>query len=266
MPDSHYLLKRSLIVLGYLGLFAVVGLAFYFWLTPKATCSDGKQNQNEKEIDCGGSCAPCKINYAEKELIVGEKAFVSGGNNTYDVVVKVSNPNDAVGATSFHYVLNLKDATEKVIATSEGDDYILPADSKYVVQIGLSTLDNTIPTQAEFMISDATWSQLGKAEKPQISVYDRKFGPDFGGVSSKAEGLIRNESAFDFKKIKLVVILRSENGEVLGVSSTEKDNVRAGMESGFTLTWPYTFPAIVRNMEVDVQTNIFDSENFSTGL
>jgi hypothetical protein len=263
---NPHLIKRSLIVLSYLGLFTIIGLALYFWLTPKATCSDGKQNQNEKEIDCGGSCAPCKINYAEKELIVGEKAFVSGGNNTYDVVVKVSNPNDAVGATSFHYVLNLKDATEKVIATSEGDDYILPADSKYVVQIGLSTLDNTIPTQAEFMISDATWSQLGKVEKPQISVYDRKFGPDFGGVSSKAEGLIRNESAFDFKKIKLVVILRAENGEVLGVSTTEEENVRAGMESGFALTWPYTFPAVVRNMEVDVQTNIFDSENFSTGL
>jgi len=265
MIDQH-LIKRLIIVIGYIALFTAIGFLLHFFLSPKETCFDGKKNQSEKDIDCGGVCNPCKVDYIGKEFIVGEKAFVSGGNNTYDVVVKISNPNDIVGASSFHYAITLKDDSGNVLSVKEGDDYILPADSKYVAQLGLVTVGNNSPSEVDFSVSDIKWKQLENVERPQLSIYDRKFGPDAGGVGSRAEGLVRNESVNDLKKIDIVIILRDEQGKILGVSTTQEENMRAGKEGDFALTWPYAFPLAVRSMEVDAQANVFDSQNFSTGF
>lgn len=261
------LLKRSIIIFAYVALFAAVVFGIYFLISPRATCSDNKKNQGEKAVDCGGPCSPCKTSIVGKDFVVTEKAFVSGGNNTYDAIVKISNPNDSVGASSFHYVFSLKDESGSVLSTKEGDDYILPADSKYIAQLGFEISSNNVtPSKIDFAVSDVKWEQLSAVEKPQLNVYDKKFGPDASGVGSRAEGLIRNESSNDFKKINVIVILRDEKGGVLGVNVTQEDNVRAKKEAGFVLTWPYAFPATVRSMEVDAQTNVFDVQNFSAGF
>ncbi len=266
MPDLHYLLKRSIIVLGYVALFSVIAFLIHFIITPRDTCFDNKKNQNETGVDCGGSCKLCQVVYVEKELTIIEKTFVAGGNNTYDSLIKISNPNDSVGASFFHYVITLKDDAGRIVSTKEGDDYVLPADTKYITQLGLEVTGNTIPSQIYFAISGVKWSQITQITKPQLNVYNKRFGPDANGIGSRAEGLVRNESSNDFKKINVIVVLRDENGVLLGVSMTQEDNVRAQKESGFVLTWPYAFSKVVRSMEVDVQANVYDPQNFSTGL
>jgi hypothetical protein len=263
---NSQLLRRIAIILGYLLFFGLVGFLIHLLISPKETCLDGKKNQSETGVDCGGVCSPCKVSSVGKDLVIGEKTFVPAGNNTFDLVVRVSNPNDTIGVASFHFVAKLQDADGNVVATKEGNDYLLPADSKYVIGLGLRAQNNVAPTQVEFAISQVSWSQLSNLEKPQLNVYNKKFGPESSGVGSRAEGLVRNESSKDFKKINLVVVLRDDSGSVLGVSTTQQDNVRAGQEAGFILTWPYAFPKAVRSMEVEAQTNVYDSQNFSAGL
>lgn len=265
MP-SPQTMKRALVFFAYIVFFALVGFGIYYLITPNATCSDGKKNQGEKDVDCGGPCIPCKIQFKGDDLILEEKTFVPGGNNTYDALIKLSNPNNSFGASSFHYVITLKDDFGKVLATREGDDYILPADSKYVAQLGLETENSQVPAKLDFLITDTKWSQLNSNEKPQLNVYNKKFGPNVDGPGNRAEGLISNESANDFKKVNVVVVLRDENGNVLGVSVAQEENLRAKKEIGFVLTWPYAFSKTVQSMEVDTQTNVFDSQNFSAGL
>ncbi len=264
--NSHYLIRRLIIIVGYIIFFSIVGFLIYYLITPKATCFDGKKNQSEAGIDCGGVCSPCKVDNVGKDLVITEKTFVSGGGNTYDAVIKITNPNDAIGAASFHYLINLRDASGIVLSTKEGDDYILPADSKYIVQIGLNTLNNLVPTQIDFEVSDVKWIQKINIQKPQLNVYNKRFGPDGNGLGSRVEGVVRNESVSDFKRITVIVILRDEDNNVLGVSNTQEDNMRAQQEGGFVLTWPYTFPKAVRSMEVDVQTDVYDAQNLLTKI
>ncbi|MEI7621054.1 MAG: FxLYD domain-containing protein, partial [Candidatus Moraniibacteriota bacterium] len=253
------LTKRMAIIVGFVVLCLILGGLLYLLLSSKPTCFDGKQNQSEKSVDCGGVCGPCQANFTSEDLIIKEKTFVSGGNNTYDAIIKIANPNTLVGASSFHYIVELQDNAGVVLATREGDDFILPADGKYVAQLGLITTDNIAPTQLHFSIKQIKWSQLAKGiEKPQLNVYNKKFAPDASGLGSRAEGVIRNESGSDFKEISVVVILRDEKGNVLGVNTTQKDGLRARAEGDFTLTWPYAFSAAVQNMEVEAQTNVFE--------
>ena len=256
-------IKRIKIVIAYLILIGLVSLAIYFIKTPASTCFDKMQNQGEKGIDCGGPCAPCMDIGQTKDLIIQEVAAAPGCNNTYDVVAKISNQNDSAGAESFKYVFTLEDASGTIVATKEGTSFILPSDTKYVAQLEIATDNNATPENASIAISDVKWGKLSGIGKPQLGVYSKKFGAASVGSSSEAEGIIRNESGYDLKKIEVVIVVRDEKGDVIGINLTQRDSVRAKEEQKFNVTWPYPLDGNVQKMEVDPQVNIFDSQNFS---
>ena len=179
------------------------------------------------------------------------------------MVAKISNPNDVLGASSFSYTFNVKDAGGKLIATRSGNDFILPFDSKYVAEFGIATDGEALPAKVEFTIKNAKWQKLNDIAKPQIGVYSKNFGANPSGIGNEADGVIRNESGYDLKNISVIIILRSETGDIVGVNKTKKDVVRAKEEQDFRLTWPYQLSGQVQNMEVDPQVNIFDPQNLS---
>jgi hypothetical protein len=80
------------------------------------------------------------------------------------------------------------------------------------------------------------------------------------GEGNEVAGIIRNESNYDLKEINIVVVLRDENGKIVGVNTTRKDSVGVKEERDFLMTWPYVLDATVQKIEVDSQTNIFDPE------
>lgn len=254
--------KRGIIIAVFVFLFLLFTFFLYSIFAPEPTCSDKKQNQSEKGIDCGGPCTPCKITQAV-DMKVQEIAVVPGGGNTYDVIAKVFNPNDVFGAVNFKYEFILKDVNGNKIATQEGADFILPSDTKYVVSLGIQTDGGLKAVSAEIKISDPEWTTLNTIEKPQIGVYSKKFGKAPTGEGSEAEGLIRNESNYDLNKISLVIILRDGENKIVGVNKTEKNVVRVKEQRDFRINWPYALPGNVQKMDVDAQTNVLDPQNFT---
>jgi len=255
--------RRLIIILVYAIIFSAIALIIYLIQSPDPTCSDGKQNQRERGVDCGGPCSPCKDVTETKDLSVEEVKFLLVEDNTYDIVAKVSNPNNSFGAGTFKYVFNLKNETGASVGTSEGTSFILPADTRYVAKIGVTTSGGSIPTSAEFSISDVKWETLEGISKPQIGVYGKNFGIDPSGIGSKVEGTIRNESTYDLKKIEVVIVLRDERGDVIGINTTQRDSIRAKEQQNFQVTWPTAIEENVQKIEIDPQTNVFDSQNLS---
>lgn len=258
--------KRILISLAFLVLFILIGFILYYAISPAATCTDGKKNQGETNIDCGGPCSLCKAVVETQDIKIEESAVVFGGNKTYDAVAKIDNPNDAVGASSFKYVFNLKDASGNIVASREGTSFILPADSRYIAELGFQIDGDAIPTSAELVISDAKWEELDDIGKPQLGIYSKNYGRSPMGEGSAVDGIIRNESGYDLNKISIVIILRSDKGKIVGVNKTEKNAVRIKEERDFRLNWPYQLSAPVQNIEVDAQSNVFDRDNLSFSL
>lgn len=260
------IVKKIIITLSFLVLFSTLGFLLYYLITPAPTCSDGQQNQAEKGIDCGGTCTPCKEVVQTKDIVVDEVAVALGGNNTFDVAGKITNPNNTLGSAAFTYAFNLKDAGGKVIATREGSSFLLPADTKYVAELGLQIEGELAPANVELIINEVKWEKLNNIGKPQIGVYNKNFGKVATSVGSEADGVIRNESGYDLNKIFIVIILRSEAGDIVGINKTEKNAVRAKEERDFQLTWPYQLSAPVQGVEVDAQSNVFDPQNFTFSL
>jgi hypothetical protein len=237
---------------------------YYVFLKAPETCLDGKQNQDESGIDCGGVCGACPDLITGQDLEVKEVAFVPGGGNRYDVLAKIHNPNDEAGASSFAYSFVLKDVSGKIIATRSGTDYVLPQESKYIIGLNLD-VDTLSAASVNLEIRDVTWERFsGYQEKPQVNVYQKSYAQISSGGAGfgEAKGLVSNESTYDFRSLVVKVILRDASGKPLAVNSTEMRTVGAHEQRDFRLIWPNAFPGTVERVDMEVDADVYHSDNF----
>lgn len=240
----------------------LVGIYFAFIKAPE-TCTDNKQNQDEQGVDCGGVCTNACI-----EVVVGrdfqfqEVAFVPAGNGRYDVLGKIFNPNDDIGASSFRYTFELKDGMGQVIATRSGTNYVLPQETKDLIELNLETAN--IPASVTLRVSEVSWERLsGYRERPSINIYQKRYNQVTGGFGySEAYGLLSNESPYDFRVITVKVILRDALGKPLAFNTHQMNTVNAHESRDFKLVWPTPFPGAVERVDMEVDADIYHSDNF----
>lgn len=236
---------------------------YYAFIKAPETCFDNRQNQDEAGADCGGVCAlACQEIIVGEDLSVKEMTFVPGGENRYDVLGKIYNPNDEIGASAFAYTVTLKDGAGMVLATRSGKSYILPQENKYILELNLETA--AVPASVSFDIRDAQWERFsGYQAKPTISIYQKRYGQISSGSGfGEAYGLLSNESPYDFRSIAVKVVLRDDAGTPLAFNMTEMRTVQASEERDFRLIWPSAFPGTVAKVEMEVDADVYHSDNF----
>ncbi|MDH4330215.1 MAG: hypothetical protein OEV93_01555 [Candidatus Moranbacteria bacterium] len=252
--------KRIIIILIYLFILGVIVGGLYSIFKEKPTCFDGILNQNEQKIDCGGVCAPC-----EKEIVVSDIEIVSadiidGGNGKIDILVKLRNPNNNFGSSGFRYNIALKDANNDTLEERSGKSYILPMETKYVIETNFEP--NKRPSEVIVQLSGNNWKELNIFEEPELNIFNKEYYPVNDNEKSAVYGLLKNESRFDFGEIDLNVILRDSKGKPVAVNKTVISNLFAQQERDFKLIWPYNLGLDVMEVEIEAETNVFDSQNY----
>lgn len=250
--------KRAIIIFVYFIFFGSIGSILYYVSRPAPTCSDGKMNQKEDKIDCGGPCEACAKDINAQDLKIEEKYFVYGNNNQFDVMAKISNPNNQYGAGKFNYNFQLVDQSGVVLAQKNGTSFILPGESKYVIELNLPS--STSPYTVKFDITDVEWEEFLEYAEPKLNIYSKDYSEEVDkGV---VFGLLRNESYFDFNSIEIDIVLRDADGKPLALGKNEMRTVKSQEQRDFKLFWPYRFGGEVQNVEVKAEANVFDSDNF----
>lgn len=255
--------KQSVVVSVYLFLFTLLSVLFYYaFIKAPETCFDGKKNQNEQGIDCGGVCGACVEIVTGEDIQFKETSFVRGGENRYDVLAKIYNPNGEAGASSFIYVASLKDSAGNILVSHSGTGYILPFETKYILDLNLET--TATPATALVTIRDVQWARFsGYQEKPDVSITQKHYNVVSSGAGfGEATGLLTNNSPYDFRAILVQVILRDGEGKPLALNSTVMNTVRSNENRDFRLVWPTAFPGSVENVEMVVDADVYHSENF----
>jgi hypothetical protein len=253
--------KRTIIIAIYCVLFLFFIGMIKSALSPNPTCVDGEQNQKEEGIDCGGPCAPCKEELVGKDLVVTEAHVVYGGENKYDVVAELHNPNALYGGEKVYYTVELVSASGDVLNARNGETFILPNENKYIMEIGMET--NQRPSTARVSIDNVKWVQFTEFDAPQIIVKNQRFGLLENDVNyAEAIGLVVNESPYDFHNIVTYVILKDERGVPIAINKTETKTLDADSQREFRLTWPHNFPGTISSSEMQSEVNIFDALNF----
>lgn len=251
-------IKRLVIIFVYLIIFGSFGSLIYYALLPDPTCTDGKKNQKEVEIDCGGPCAPCVEEIVAEEIKIEEKYFVYGNNNRFDAMAEISNPNDLYGASKFKYEFRLLDQSGAVLSKEEGESFILPKETKYIIKLNLYSSVN--PYTVDFSIKDVEWEELREYEEPDLNIYNKDYSAD--PDKNTVFGLLRNESYYDFNSIEIDIVLRGKDGKPVALGKNEIRTVRSQEQRDFKIIWPYRFGVEVEGLEIRAEADVFNSDNF----
>lgn len=256
--------KRIIIIVIYLFIILIIASLIYFLTRPAENCFDGKQNQNEEGVDCGGICMQkCAIT-AKQSLLTKETGFIESGIvDKFDAYAYIENPNQELGASSFNYEFVLKDSGGTPIGVKSGTEFILPGEKKYITENNIDS--HFFPSTAEFSIKNVEWIELKDYfERPQLKVVNKSYNEINSGIGfSEATGLLKNESPFDFSKIRIKIILKDANGKIVALNATEMSSVKSGENRDFKVSWPSRFTGSIGNMEVQPEVNVFDSSSFS---
>jgi len=247
--------------------FIILGIIFYFkYFRQAASCFDGKQNQNETGVDCGGVCISCE-RLTTQNLKIDWVRIIPLRNNHYDLVAEISNPNPNFGLESFDYTFKLKDSSGTVVATKSDNSFILPGQKKYLIEANY-VAEKEI-TEAELFLPDIdknSWQELSPDFDPRVAnlfVKDRQFQYlENGTAFAQASGVIKNSSNFDFERVIVSVVLFDGKRDVIGVNKTEARTIPAGSERYFSVLWFEPLPGDVKFLDMVAETNLFADDNF----
>ena len=241
----------------YLIIFSLFGIIIYQIAKPNTSCYDGKQNQAEDGIDCGGPCQVCEKEIKANDVEVLEKYFVYGSGDYYDVMAKIDNPNSRYGAAKLSYEFDLVNGEGQSLIKRQGESFILPGETKYIIELNLTSGEN--PYTAEFKITNVEWEEFLGYEEPKLGIYNKNYHEESG--KSEVFGLLKNESYFDFNSIEIDIILRDENRKPLALGKNEMRTISSQQERDFKVFWPYNLSREVKEVEIRAEADAFDPNN-----
>ncbi len=202
-------------------------LIFRSVVTPAPSCSDGKQNQTETGIDCGGSCISCAVARLEaiRATVVG--TFSSGSETV--ALGRLTNPNAGYGSLGIGYEFVVYGTDGTVAERVGGTDDLGPGDDHYVYAIGFKT-NRMLVGRVELVISKPTWVPMpardGSARVTLVGspVTDLKNG------ALSVSGTIRNESPLPGSGARVIAIVKDSLGAPIFAAETVSENL-GGLES-----------------------------------
>ena len=122
------ILYSSILIILIIGWFVFL-LRGFIWAP--ATCFDGKKNNIETGIDCGGSCLlQCSTDY--KPLSISAARAIKTADKKYDILVLVDNPNTSSAPMMLSLVVELYDNNGKNFKTMRAT---VPGSTGYQIPI-----------------------------------------------------------------------------------------------------------------------------------
>jgi len=257
----EYRLKRQVTISSvfFLIVFGVLG----FWIFSQRdvqSCFDGKLNQGEERIDCGGSCAPCSELYLEDLEVI--TSGVMPFNGTYDAYAQVQNKNSQHGTGALFYAFKFYDQNGNFISEKRGKSHILAGQTRYIIESNLS-IDN-VPKSVKFEVEAVPWSKQERSNI-KLPIFSKKFESTVSaGYASSAQvtGVLENQTDYSFVKVELIAVLLGMDNNFISISKTEVDNLRAGERRDFVVPWfSEVKEKTVANVYIEATTNVFDDSN-----
>jgi hypothetical protein len=244
----------------FLLIIGVVGWSGYRLAIPAASCTDGLQNGREEGRDCGAVCGkscPAPV----RPLTAPSVQLIHYGNDTYDALVRLENPNTSYGAARVDYVLVVSDASGASLATRRGSTYVNPLEPRQMVFPLLGIQGVPAKAELQFTPGDVQWAALDVQGGlgVEFAVRQDQLASSSAGMRYQANFI--NRSSFDFDQLDITVLLYDQSGAVVGAGATVAKTVPAGQERGFVIDWPFAIPSAVR-AQAFVTTNIFNNDNY----
>ena len=218
-------------------LIVIVGIIFAVWLKITVpSCTDGKQNQDEKGIDCGGVCSKECLGEIKDLAILWSKPLKVAGNN-YDAVALVENRNLFLSAKSARYQFKFYDDRNILIASREGEIFVNPGQKFAIFE---NNIDVGARKPAKVFLEfqkNINW-EIYKGENLGLVVTKKEY-QDSPRPSISAT--LENKTLADIKGFYAVAIIYADDGNAIAASATKIGEIKGGASADIFFTWPEIF-------------------------
>ncbi|MBI2610057.1 hypothetical protein HYW53_02670 [Candidatus Giovannonibacteria bacterium] len=242
--------KRQLVFFSALLLILIlIAVALIYRFTPAPSCKDGKLNQDEEEIDCGGLCSPCQSKI--KEIVEHWTRFFPLSSGHYEAASLVENPNTTLGTSFLSYTIFFYDAKGILIAEKTGRTFLNPGEKTLIYEKDIPTFERT-PARAEIQLTPERWKKIER-QRPQILVTKRDFENDpFGRLNVT----LTNQALFPIENLFLSAVLFDASGNAIGVSTTRLERIEGESDRDVFFTWRSPFLPIPSRIEILIRADL----------
>lgn len=247
------------IIYGFFYLAILAGVVYVGFLVAKETapsCFDGRKNQQEEEVDCGGPCVSCAIKRLQP--ISPKLEYFGVGENT-TAILTLSNPNLDYGAESFIYTITFYGAGRQKLFSLVKDSFIYPAEAqKIIVEPNLKFNYLSISGKPEIVISALKWRPLTEFFEPKFQTRQTRTTVD--GSSATVSGILVNRESISFPRATVGVLIYQQvlDGEnrLVGASKTVLQSLQPFEERAFKIVVPMDAAFKVPEIETLITTEV----------
>ena len=232
--------RRRLIYLSVLFVLFVVPVAVYLTraLYRPPTCFDGRQNQNELGVDCGGVCE--LLCYAESvPPVVHWSRIFKVSDGVYIAAAYIENPNEAAQAVNKPYEMKVYDTEGVPIFTRQGVVSLDPREFTAIVETGI-LLGQLEAQRVQFTwLGDAEGWMRATAEPLALTV--GRVNIVSSTTSQRVVGTIGNPTLQTFRNFEVAAIVYDASGNAIAVSKTYVDRLAPNESRELVFSWPRPF-------------------------
>jgi hypothetical protein len=238
--------KNSVILVIVAMILIPVAIVAFMIIYKPATCMDGKQNQNERGVDCGGACDLICRDDAVPPVILWERVF-KVADGVYTASAYIQNPNLSAGAKNVPYRLRMYDADGVSILERMGTVDIHPKYSFPIIEPSLS-LGDRIPTRVTFEFLEApVWYRMSDDLLPVVIndevIYNQTTLP-------RVEAILENKTVKRIDNVPVAVVVYDRRNNAIAVSKTIVETVQGSGSTKVVFTWPEPFSTSVLRTEI----------------
>ncbi len=241
--------RRRLIYLSIL--FILFGVPTGIYLTRALyvapTCFDGRQNQGEVGVDCGGPCQ--LLCYAESiPPIVHWARIFKVGEGIYIAAAYIENPNEAAQAVNKPYEMKVYDREGIPIFTRQGVVSLDPREFTAIVETGI-LLNQSEASRVQFdWLGEAEGWVRATAEPLALTVSNVAI--QTSTTTQRVTATLSNPTLQTFRNFDVSAIVYDASGNAVGVSKTFVDRLDPSAAKDVVFSWPRPFPAVAVEAQV----------------
>lgn len=225
---SYFLLLVVLVAAGAAGAF--------FWYRPTPSCADGRQNQGELGVDCGGVCQAVCLHEVLPLKVAWTRIFTVV-DGVYEVAALLTNPNPNLLATKVPYVIRLVDENNILITLKRGETFLNPRETFAVFASGFD-VGRRKPARAFLEFDPAPNWQRAQDTSPTLVVKKEPFTNE---PSPRLAIELSNDSRQTWENVQLSVVLSDRDHNAFAASATVIERLAAGETGKAVFTWPKPF-------------------------
>ncbi len=226
------------------GLFGSVFVLVFLFTNMRLPASPKSQDAADKPL------------FRDLEVVFAD-FFEVKKEGTYDAVAYVKNPNTEYGSSKISYEFNFLDQNEGSINKIFGETFILPKESRYIVEPAIRM---TNPVKITFRIINITWQRLAPFSSAGLVLVETSLVRDASISASRFSGVVNNRSPYNLKNVEAHVVLYA-GGKPVAAGRTDMQDLLRGTARSFQIMWPYILADDV-SIDARVESNFFENSNF----